>query len=756
MKDHAIQTLAEASSFFFPPEWVKAALVLAFFSTWVVIGLFAYLNRYTKKQYFRMWTVAWMFYAVWLAASIGLEESPHAPFLVMARRACIGISALFMFWGSFQLTGHQRDLRELGMGIAMIMIWSYVAAYKVQDQLWITVPVFALLASASVYTGLLYGRYRSRYRGANLLAKGFVLWGIHLLANAFQGIASPGYMTAAYVAAAIIALFIAMGMMVQVLEQARERNESLLVEFKKGQAKRRLLQEEITVSEQKYRTLFDAASDAIFLVDLETLKVVEANESAQSLTQRPAVKLLGASFVDLCPNISHMPSALLDKKRMFDAVFRPSSEFHIVRPNGAHVICEGSCNLVQWQKRPVLQLSIREIAERKKLEQQVRQSEKLTALGQLIAGVAHELNNPLAVIMGYAQILAKKGGVDERTKSDTLKILHESERAAKIVRNLLTFARPTEPQMVVVDINRLASYVLDTHDKELKAAGIEVKKHLALNLPRTKADPNQIEQVLTNLVVNANHAMAGQTGPRILQFTTQKVGDTIQITVSDTGAGIPPNIVDKIFDPFFTTKPPGKGTGLGLSISYSIIEEHGGKLSVQSEPGKGAKFTVELPVVSCEADTEYRVQSSTSATHHDPRAASKRLLIVDDEPGIVDMLSIVLGDVGYSIDTASDGTEAIQRVLSGSYDVIISDLCMPGMGGEQLHGAVREQDPELANRIIFVTGDTVSPKSRSFLESTGNRWLSKPFSIADIEEVVGGVLQREPAAASAGNGHGPD
>src|SRR5438034_1060647 len=154
----------------FPGEWMRAGLVLGLFSTWVLIGVFAYLNRYTKKSYFSLWIVAWMFYAVWLAESIQLEESPDLPFLIMARRACIGISAMFMFWGSLELTNKARRRRELACGVVMIIIWSYVAAYMVRETLWITVPVFLLLACASVYTGFLYVRMRRGSRGANLLS----------------------------------------------------------------------------------------------------------------------------------------------------------------------------------------------------------------------------------------------------------------------------------------------------------------------------------------------------------------------------------------------------------------------------------------------------------------------------------------------------------------------------------------------------------------------------------------------------------
>jgi PAS domain S-box-containing protein len=750
MSESTLKEFATAIDLFFPAEWVKAALVLALFTTWVVIGLFAYLNHYTKKAYFSLWTVAWMFYAVWLAACIGLEESPYTPFLVMARRACIGISALFMFWGSFQLTYGARNRRELGMGVILIVIWSYVAAYKVVDRVWITIPVFVLLAAASVYTGLVYFRFGKRYRGAHILAAGFVLWGFHLLGFPFQEMLSPSFVATGYVTSSILSLLIAMGMVVQVLEQARERNETLLEEFKKGIATRRLLEQEVTVSEQKYQALFESASDAIFLVDLETLEVLEANQSAERLTNRNAPELIGRSYLDLCPDLKVESKSLLENKKAFETLFGPSAEFQMVRSNGAHVTCEGSANLVQYNKRPVLQINVREITERKEMETQLRRGEKLSALGQLIAGVAHELNNPLAVIMGYSQIMTKQRSMEARAKTDMLKILHESERAAKIVRNLLTFARPREPQMSVVDINRLVNGVLTIHDTHLQGGDIELVKRLAPNLPKTKADPNQIEQVVTNLVTNAIQALMSHAGARKLEISTEIVNSAIRIAVADSGPGIQQDIITKIFDPFFTTKAPGKGTGLGLSISYSIVEEHRGRIWVQSQCGKGAKFFVELPIVACPDALDIPEPVAAEPTR-DPQATQRRLLIVDDEPGIVEVLKEVLGGSGYLVETATNGADALNRISAGRFDLIISDLCMPEVDGQKLYKTVRDAYPNLAKRIIFVTGDTVSSNSRAFLEWTGNRWFSKPFNIREIEQVVGNFLRQDETSLVAAN-----
>jgi len=465
------------------------------------------------------------------------------------------------------------------------------------------------------------------------------------------------------------------------------------------------------------------------------------------LVGRTADKLVGRLLQDLCPKLRPCSASLLENKKVVEGLFDTTGEFHLVRGQGEQMLCEGSATLVDYHQRPVMQMNAREITGRKKMEQQLRQAEKLSALGQLVAGVAHELNNPLAVVMGYAQILSKHNGLDEKVRKDLLKILRESERAAKIVRNLLTFARPREPHMAVVDVNRLVAEALETREIQVHSANVQVLRRLAPDLPATNADADQIEQVLANLMANAIQALDNHLGKRVIEVTTEKRGDKIRIAVADSGPGIPLQILDRIFDPFFTTKGPGKGTGLGLSICYSIMEEHKGKIWVESEVGKGARFIAELPVVLCR-DAVDEKDGAGNERELDPTAPQRRLLIVDDEPGIVDVLQEVLGNSGYRIETASNGAKALNRIASQQYDLIISDLCMPEMSGEKLHAAIREHYPHMLNRIVFLTGDTVSPGSRSFLEKTGAHWLSKPFNIAEIERVVRSCLRSHPVAAA--------
>ncbi|MGD0060174.1 MAG: ATP-binding protein [Verrucomicrobiia bacterium] len=713
MNTHGI---ARGAEFAFPAEWTNAVLILALMSICMVLALFAYLNHRTKRPYFSLWIVSWAAYAGYLAAAIGLQESPEFPILVMMRRCCIGLSALYMFWGSFHLTGRPRTLRELQFATGMLVIWSAVAAFVVRDRFWITMPVFALLGAAGIYTGVAYVLRRKTYHGGTILGLGFLLWGAHLVAFPYME-GSPLLTAIEYFLTAVLTIMIVIGMIVE---------------------------REVTIAEQCYRVLFDSASDAIFVIDLAQYRILEANTSALRLTKHSVPDLVGRPFVELCPSLQSVEAtaAQLDGIKLFNTVFRPFNEVPIVKGDGTTVNCEGYATLVQWRQSLALQVNVMDVSERKKVGEQLRRAEKLSALGQLIAGVAHELNNPLSVVIGYSEILAERSGLDKETIDDIQRIHHESARASRIVRDLLTFARPSEPQKKVVNLNHLIASVLETQKVNLQAAGIQLEQRFASNLPATMADPNQIEQVLVNLIGNAIHVLNGRPNPRVLTIRTEEHGNHIQVILADNGPGISQDIIGQIFDPFFTTKPLGKGTGLGLTISNTIIQEHRGRILVENQPAGGAKFTVELPVIACAvAPSAHRLPPEIKL----PAAVSAKrtVLVVDDEPNVLALLKTVMTGNDYEVVTAANGQQALESITARPYDLILSDMRMPGMDGRKFFETVKKYDPMLAHRMVFVTGDTVSLDTRAFFEETGNRWLSKPFNIAQVMDTVNEVLEKE-------------
>jgi signal transduction histidine kinase/CheY-like chemotaxis protein len=710
-------------------DWALASWIVALVSAWTLVWMCAYLSRATDKPHFTRWTTGWVFFSIAQAAEIGVEGMPNERLLHAVQMAAVGISAVCLFGGCVQIMQRKEWGRRLAYAVAPILLWSAVSAYGFHSQWWTREPVFMLLAGACVYIGLQYFRDRKRSHAASILSGGFFLWALHLAAAPFLG-GVPMLLPVGHAISAALTLAIAIGI---------------------------ILKEEAELSDERYRGVLASVNEAVFIVDLWTMEILDANDAAHQLTRHSVEKLMTMRMGAVCPDLQSDRRNLLENRNLINAVFKPYNEFHILRADGDPVVCEGDTNLIHWRKLPVLHIKVREVDKGRKLGQMMRRAEKLSSLGQLIAGVAHELNNPLAVVTGYAQLMSKQAIQDEKTRTTMQKILHESERASKIVRDLLSFARPCEPQMTAVDVNHLVRSVMEVRERDLRAQGIELETRLAANLPWTQADPVQIEQVLNNLVTNAVHAMLETAhGPRKLTVTTESNGPCIRIGVADTGPGIPLSIREKIFEPFFTTKPPGKGTGLGLSISHTILEEHHGHLRLETEVGHGATFTIELPILEVEAPTTE--PATTNSPEQVPTAVSmlpRRVLVVDDEPGIREVLQELLMASGYTVDTAADGCEALKRIENNQFDLVISDLCMPGLDGPELHRRIRDKDEGLARRMIFLTGDTVSPKSRTFLEQTGNRWLCKPFNLSDVEDAVRTLLEQDLLTTLTGNGVHP-
>jgi PAS domain S-box-containing protein len=380
---------------------------------------------------------------------------------------------------------------------------------------------------------------------------------------------------------------------------------------------------------------------------------------------------------------------------------------------------------------------VRDVSERKKEDDrskdgqhQLVQAEKMAALGQTISGVAHELNNPLATILSWAERLAE-GPQDEKTKRGLGVILSESERAARIVRNLLTFARKRQTTRAMVELNQVVRETLALRAYEQRVSNIEVTESFQPDIPLLFADGHQIKQVLLNLLINAEQAMTGSRGSGNLVIRTRhdtERGSAV-LEITDDGPGISEETQLRIFDPFFTTKEVGKGTGLGLTVAYAIIEEHGGRIWVQSQPGAGASFFVELPV------TAQQLQGRTpSAQQPISLDAFKglRVLVVEDEPALAVAVAEALGDAGFDVDRAGDGEEGLTRLTEKHYDLIVCDLKMPRIDGMQFYRAMAAANQALARRVIFVTGDVAGTDAERFLDETGCRWLSKPFRLGDL------------------------
>ena len=374
--------------------------------------------------------------------------------------------------------------------------------------------------------------------------------------------------------------------------------------------------------------------------------------------------------------------------------------------------------------------SIRYAVTRKRLEEQIRETSRLASIGELAAGVAHEINNPLTSVIGYSHLLLGQE-LPSHITTDLQRIHGEAKRAAKIVKNLLFFARRADTEKSPVSIALLLERALELKAPDFRTKSVTVDINMEPDLPYTMADEHQILQVFLNILTNAEQACLEAHGGGRLLIRLTSLQDLLLISIRDNGPGIPPEIMSKIFEPFFTTKEVGEGTGLGLSICHGIIHQHNGELWVESPEGKGTTFHIELPMV--------RVASVMTAPPIDQEhqvAATGHLLVVDDEPLIRDLLSKYLQMKQFVVDLAEEGGEAWQRIQASSYDCILLDLKMPGISGEQLYQQLVDSDKGVADKVIFMTGDTVSSDTRDFIESTGNPVMTKPFDFENLQQAL--------------------
>jgi len=340
------------------------------------------------------------------------------------------------------------------------------------------------------------------------------------------------------------------------------------------------------------------------------------------------------------------------------------------------------------------------------------QSEKMALMGQIVAGIAHELNNPLTIVIGHSELMMMKG-IDDQHRPALTKIHDGAERASKIVKNLLTFARQRKPERKVSDLNSILSKTVDLRAYELKVSNIELVMDLSPNLPTTLCDPHQLQQVFLNLIVNAEQAI-----------------------IEDNGPGIPAENLRRVFEPFFTTKTVGKGTGLGLAICQGIVAEHGGRMTVESTVGSGAMFTLELPVVNRSAEQAPPVGAQPVIKTPRPR----KVLVVDDEGHMRDLFCEILRNDGHEVVTAGNGHEGLLLAQTQPFDLLITDIKMPDMDGPVLHETLKKLQSPLAAHVLFVSGDLMNPSTLRFVEGSGCPYIAKPFEVSVVRDAIRRIL----------------
>jgi two-component system NtrC family sensor kinase len=368
------------------------------------------------------------------------------------------------------------------------------------------------------------------------------------------------------------------------------------------------------------------------------------------------------------------------------------------------------------------------------------ESDRLAAVGELVAGVAHEVNNPLSSISAFAQLLLRDGELTAEQRDSIEVIRGETLRASQVVKDLLAFARRSEPQQIPLDLNSLVARTLRIRHYQFGESSVRVEQLLTPDLPSVMGDPRQLQQVCLNLLSNAVQAMTATSGGTLVVRTFAEERNVV-LEVSDTGPGIAPAARDHVFEPFFTTKKEGEGTGLGLSVSYGIVAAHGGRIVVANTSAAGTTFRVTLPAGSSPAETQEVGYATAPLTLRSPLAGIK-LLFVDDEPALRNGMK-AFGELrGFTVLAASDGETALQTVRTISLDAVVCDLRMPGMDGYAFHEQLRLERPGLAARTVFITGDLVTRAVRGSVSR--QPVLTKPFSFDRIEEALIAVMRGSP------------
>ncbi|HYG89589.1 MAG TPA: PAS domain S-box protein [Azospirillum sp.] len=491
-------------------------------------------------------------------------------------------------------------------------------------------------------------------------------------------------------------------------------------------------------SEQRFRRLAEAHPVPVVVIALDEGACIFASPPLAELLTVPLDELLGRPLHGFFAD-SSCADRILDSIRNEHSL--NGIEVLLRAADGREFWAALDARLIDLDGRPAAVVGMTDLTERKRAEAEIErqretlhQSEKLAALGSLLAGVAHELNNPLSVVVGHATMLQELAP-DAPSRDRAAKIKAAAERCARIVRTFLAMARKKPQERGPVRLDTVIEGVLEILAYGLRTSGIEVERALDPTLPPVFGDGDQLHQVIMNLIVNAQQALQGHPPPRRLRVAARALGGEICVEVADNGPGIEPDILKRIFDPFFTTKPMGLGTGIGLSVCHSIVQAHGGRIEVDSRPGAGTTFTVRLPVSDAPdqpAATEMRAASAGRAA---------RILVVDDEPEIGELLAEMLAHEGHEATVVSNGRAALEWLASQSTDLIISDLRMPEMDGATLYRELAARRPELLHRILFITGDSLSPDLTQFLAETGVPVIEKPYDLRDVARQVEAKLE---------------
>ena len=523
----------------------------------------------------------------------------------------------------------------------------------------------------------------------------------------------------------------------------RKGNVESVIVYHKDLTRIKQAQEKLEKTNSLLEALIDSSESAVLMTD-EKGKIVIANKKFYELFEIDHDITLKSR-----QDVQDLMERSLTNAKEFNGEFHfvqdhklehLTNEIHLVTPAKEKAMLRQTVPVTDKKGAFIGQLELyTDITEIRKMQAETQHTEKLVALGEMVAGVAHELNNPLATISGFCQLLLLRRDLNEDIERDLKKIASEGERARRIVENLLSFARYHEPEIADVNLPEVMDGTLNLLEYELKGTDIEIVKRYNEPIPTLKGDPYQLQEVFLNIIKNAIYELKGLDQKRTITIMIEKRERAIEIRISDNGRGIPRDKLKKIFEPFFTTKPPGQGTGLGLSVSFGIVHRHGGAIYARNRSSGGAEFVIRLPI-----DHTFRGGGKKEATERGmdkKRRLAGKALVVDDEGFVLELLQRFLEQEGMQVITARDGTEA-ENLLETPYDIVILDLVMPKKTGDKLFEELQKRGNPNTNRILFLSGDSVDPNTLTFLKNSGRPYLFKPFKLEDLRASVAEILEK--------------
>jgi two-component system NtrC family sensor kinase len=491
------------------------------------------------------------------------------------------------------------------------------------------------------------------------------------------------------------------------------------------------LYEMVRRSEEEWETAFNALTEGIAVVGPKSA-ILRANRALAMIAEVPEEELLGRDFSQLLPGASDAVSTLIEavyrREKTAPLVVHLDQRQRVLRLTAAPLVGAESGSVV---------ILVEDVTEQRMLEAQIIQTDKMASIGQLVSGVAHELNNPLTSIAGLAELLLERPPHPELPR-DHLKVIHDqAERASRIVRNLLTFARKGVAEKTAVDLNDVVTRTSLLIVYELQLHGIELDSELSLDPVVVLGDRYELQQVLLNLVTNAVQAVTAvpPEKPRRITLSTGRSEDEAILRVRDNGPGVPKHHAPYLFTPFFTTKAPGEGTGLGLSLSYGLVKAHGGTLSYEPAPEGGAEFRIVLPLYQ----SEVQPVAEEPAVRGNGRSPMRRILVVDEDPAVHRLISAVFTPEGHAVEAVRSAETALRMAREREWDLIIADMRMAAGAAEPFTRALLHACPEVRGRLVGACSREEDFRSAGGEESF--RRVRKPFNPRDLRTVAQEIFQ---------------